>query len=107
MQVYASVLAFLSISVPGWSTVVTRHLNTLLVVTFFTYVYRDLFPLATFNQHPLDIDEGWFLWTKFLIITTVGVFLPFFAPRGVSLDVKVCTYKFNMFYSVFNPILAV
>ncbi|KAJ6567145.1 P-loop containing nucleoside triphosphate hydrolase protein [Mycena capillaripes] len=68
--------------------VVIRHLNTLLTVIFGTYVYRDLFPLATFNQSQRDIHEGWFLWTKFLIVTVMGVVLPLSVPPDVSKDLK-------------------
>jgi hypothetical protein len=58
----------------------------LLAVIFFTYVYRDLFPLATFNQPQRDINEGWLLWAKFSIITAIGVVLPLSMPRRASLN---------------------
>ncbi|KAJ6606137.1 P-loop containing nucleoside triphosphate hydrolase protein [Mycena vulgaris] len=81
VYVYASILAFISASGRVWSTIVTRHLNTLLVVIFSTYLYRDLFPLATFNRPQLDIHEGYFLWAKMFIVTTIGVVLPLTVPR--------------------------
>ncbi|KAF8191645.1 P-loop containing nucleoside triphosphate hydrolase protein [Mycena galopus ATCC 62051] len=85
VYVYVSILAFVSISVRGWDAVATRHSNALLAVIFLTYVYRDLFPLATFNQSQQDIDEGWFLWAKLSILTAIGVVLPLSVPRA-SLD---------------------
>ncbi|KAJ6606134.1 hypothetical protein DFH09DRAFT_1119386 [Mycena vulgaris] len=81
VYVYASILAFISASGRVWSTIVTRHLNTLLVVIFSTYLYRDLFPLATFNRPQLDIHEDYFLWAKMFIVTTIGVVLPLTVPR--------------------------
>lgn len=85
-QVYASILAFISIVARSWSTIATRHLNALFSVIFFTYVYRDLFPLATFNQPQRDINEGWLLWAKFSIITAIGVIIPLSVPRRASLN---------------------
>ncbi|KAJ6500769.1 P-loop containing nucleoside triphosphate hydrolase protein [Mycena sanguinolenta] len=86
VYIYASVLAFISISLPRWTKTVSRHLDTLFCITFLTYVYRDLFPLATFTQPPRDINEGWLLWAKFSIITSIGVVLPLSVPRHASLD---------------------
>ncbi|KAJ7891356.1 P-loop containing nucleoside triphosphate hydrolase protein [Mycena olivaceomarginata] len=57
-----------------------------LPLIFLTYVYRDLFPLATFNQPQRDINEGWLLWAKFSIITAIGVVLPLCMPRRASLN---------------------
>ncbi|KAJ7041996.1 multidrug resistance-associated ABC transporter [Mycena alexandri] len=78
VYVYASILAFIAISARGWSTVVTRHLNMVLAVTFFAFVHRDLFPLATFSQPQLD----------FFIVTAIGIVLPLLVPRNGSLDDK-------------------
>jgi hypothetical protein len=86
IQVYASILAFISIIARAWSAIAIRHLNALLAVIFLTYVYRDLFPLATFNQPQRDINEGWLLWAKFSIITAIGVVLPLSMPRRASLN---------------------
>ncbi|KAF7324455.1 ATP-binding cassette transporter abc4 [Mycena sanguinolenta] len=86
VYVYASVLAFISIIVRRWTKILARHLNILFCITFFTYVYRDLFPLATFTQPQRDISEGWLLWAKFSIVTAIGVVVPLFAPQGALLD---------------------
>ncbi|KAJ7119016.1 P-loop containing nucleoside triphosphate hydrolase protein [Mycena epipterygia] len=90
VYIYASILALISVSSGrSWSTVATRHLNVLFCAIFFTYVYRDLFPLATFDRPQRDLHEGWFLWAKFGIITTIGIILPLTVPRAhLPLDVK-------------------
>ncbi|KAJ7491024.1 P-loop containing nucleoside triphosphate hydrolase protein [Mycena latifolia] len=89
VYVYASALASISISGSRWGTIATRHLNTLLAVIFFTYLYRDLFPLATFDRPQQDIHEGWVLWAKLSILTAIGVLLPLFVPRAyIPLDTQ-------------------
>lgn len=67
-----------------------RHLNVLLGATFAVYVYRDLFPLATFAKPPLDIQEGWILWAKVVVLGMTGVLIPLMVPRQyVPIDPKV------------------
>ncbi|KAJ7290142.1 P-loop containing nucleoside triphosphate hydrolase protein [Mycena rebaudengoi] len=86
---YASGLALMSLCVPRWSPVATKHLNILLVVVLSTYLYRDLFPLATFGKRPQDLHEGWRLWTKLAVLCTIGIFMPLLAPRSyVPFDIK-------------------
>lgn len=84
----------MSLCVPRWSPVATKHLNTLLVVVLSTYLYRDLFPLATFGKRPQDLHEGWRLWTKLAVLCTIGIFMPLLAPRSyVPFDIKVRDYN--------------
>ncbi|KAF8898485.1 hypothetical protein BD779DRAFT_1607278 [Infundibulicybe gibba] len=79
---YASLLALVSISAKArWSKVAARHLNTLLIITFGVYCYRDLFPLATFTRSPLDLKEGWIIWAKILVLTATAVIIPLVVPR--------------------------
>ena len=44
------------------------------------YAYRDVWPLATFTNGPLDAAEGWVLWAKisalFLTVLVVPVCIP-------------------------------
>ncbi|KAJ7700789.1 P-loop containing nucleoside triphosphate hydrolase protein [Mycena rosella] len=81
---YASILASISISGCSWSTVSERHVNTLLLAILFTYVYRDVYPLATFARPQLDIDEGGLMWAKIVILTIIGVVLPLAVPRSYT-----------------------
>jgi hypothetical protein len=54
------------------------------------YLYRDIWPLATFNKQPLDNGEGWLLWAKIIILAVISVIIPLFMPRYyVAFDPKV------------------
>ena len=57
------------------------HLNIILVATFALYVYRDLWPLATFNLEPLDEKEGTLLWVKVILLSLTAVIIPLVTPR--------------------------
>jgi hypothetical protein len=64
-----------------WSKLVSLHLSFLLFVSFAVYVYRDIWPLATFTLSPKDLSEGWFVWTKIIILFWAGVVVPLVMPR--------------------------
>ncbi|KAJ6574692.1 hypothetical protein B0H19DRAFT_1371649 [Mycena capillaripes] len=79
---YSSILAITTVSAKRrWSQVAVKHLNTVLVGTFFIYVYRDLFPLITYHRVPLDISEGWILWAKIISLFVGAALVPLFIPR--------------------------
>ncbi|KAE9385996.1 hypothetical protein BT96DRAFT_960666 [Gymnopus androsaceus JB14] len=60
---YASLLALMSVTAkPRWSRVVIWHLNMVLLATLCVYLYRDIYPLATFFLDPKDLSEGTILW---------------------------------------------
>jgi len=44
-------------------------------------VYRDLWPLATFDQDPADVADGSVLWIKVAILFVVAIIIPLFVPR--------------------------
>jgi hypothetical protein len=44
------------------------------------YVYRDLWPLATYTQNPMDADEGWIIWAKIGILAFTVVVVPACIP---------------------------
>ncbi|RXW21499.1 hypothetical protein EST38_g4368 [Candolleomyces aberdarensis] len=76
---WALVLSFLSISTPGWHWT-SRHSTLILFSELAVYAYRDVWPLATFRNEPLDMAEGWVLWAKigalFLTALVVPVCIP-------------------------------
>jgi len=75
---------------PRWSRLFSSHLNIALLALFATYVYRDIWPLATFTEDPLDIIEGGLLWAKLAILAVVGVIIPLTVPREYApVDPKV------------------
>ncbi|KAI0068087.1 hypothetical protein BV25DRAFT_1834393 [Artomyces pyxidatus] len=79
---YASFLAVLSVTATfKRAAIVTRHLSVLLLATFAIYAYRDLWPLATFTQSPIDTREGPLLWAKIAVLGFAAIVLPLTVPR--------------------------
>jgi hypothetical protein len=68
-------------STPKWATIITRHLNTVLLTFFGVYVYRDIYPLITFDQVPADKAEGAILWAKLGTLFVGAVAIPLAIPR--------------------------
>lgn len=62
----------------------------LLLVTMGVYVYRDVWPLATYDQDPADAEEGSILWKKFSVLAITAIVIPLFCPRPyIPVDPKV------------------
>ncbi|KAF7364887.1 Multidrug resistance-associated ABC transporter protein [Mycena venus] len=78
---YASVLAFLSVSPKNTRHRLIRHANCVLFLAFCVYVYRDLVPLTTFTGVPADVGEGWRIWAKIGLLFIAAVIIPLFTPR--------------------------
>ncbi|KAI0677672.1 hypothetical protein C8Q78DRAFT_1003851 [Trametes maxima] len=87
---YASFLSFISvISSLSLSALVSGHAAFILFVSWVVFFYRDLWPLATFTQYPLDAAEGPFLWAKIAVLTLAAIAIPIFAPQPyVPVDPK-------------------
>jgi hypothetical protein len=88
LQLYLTFLAavpFLPVVSPRFTAI---HLNIILLVSFTVYVYRDLWPLATFNLVPQD--EGRLLWAKIGVLAVASVLLPLATPQAyIPVDVTV------------------
>ena len=70
----------------------TRHNNFVLFIALVVYVYRDIWPLATYTEIPVDESEGTLLWTKLAVLFTTAVIMPLIVPRQyVPVDPKVNT----------------
>lgn len=70
----------------------TRHINFVLFTALVVYVYRDIWPLATYTENPVDRSEGALLWTKLLVLFTTAAIIPLVVPRQyVPVDPKVNT----------------
>ncbi len=66
------------------------HASLLLAVAWCVYLYRDVWPLATFTESPADLGEGSILWVKIALLFLGGVVIPLLAPRKYPpLDAKV------------------
>lgn len=72
-----------------WSVTVSRHLATLLLFTFGVYVYRDIYPLLTYNVEPQDSQDS-VLWATVSLLAITSSVIPMIMPRRyVPVDPKV------------------
>lgn len=77
---YASVLALCTLVLPKRARrPANNHLSLLLLVTWAVYLYRDIWPLATYTLHPIDPDH-WTTWLVMAVLTTIGVVIPVITP---------------------------
>jgi hypothetical protein len=80
-QLYAAILALLSVSPKNTRHRLIRHANCVLFIVFCVYVYRDLIPLATFTGVPADLGEGRKLWAKIGLLFSTAVVIPLLTPQ--------------------------
>ncbi|KAI0918361.1 hypothetical protein AcV5_002367 [Taiwanofungus camphoratus] len=87
---YASLLSIATMAAKPWlSRLVSRHLALVLFLSWAVYVYRDIWPLATFTLAPVDAAEGGILWAKIGLLTAAAVVVPLCMPRQyIPLDPK-------------------
>ncbi|KAF8969860.1 hypothetical protein BDZ97DRAFT_1902271 [Flammula alnicola] len=78
---YASIMAIISITSTIKSRLATAYNIVTLLSVLGVYMYRDLYPLATYSLQPADRGEGEILWAKISVLTLVAVFIPLFTPR--------------------------
>ena len=92
-QAYSSILAIIDVAVPGvYGEIASFHLASILLTSWATFVYRDVWPLCTFTLTPEDAQEGWVIWAKVVTLTIAGVVIPVVTPKiYVPLDPKVRT----------------
>lgn len=77
-------------------TVVLSRCNSLVLLSaFFVYVYRDVWPLATYREVPVDASEGRLIWMKIISVSATAVLIPLFVPtKYVPVDPKVSAFPF-------------
>ncbi|OCH90238.1 hypothetical protein OBBRIDRAFT_812797 [Obba rivulosa] len=87
---YTLILGLLSIfSDTQTNRLARKHIAVVLLVTWGTYMYRDVWPLATYTLTPVDAAEGWLLWIKFALLSVAAVVVPLLSPRRhVSINPK-------------------
>ena len=87
-------MALASVAVFGKPSVTSRayyHVSFILALVWGTYMYRDVYPLATLDRAPMDTGEGALFYVKFTLLTIAAVFIPLFVPRKyIPLNPKVC-----------------
>ncbi|KAJ3511583.1 hypothetical protein NLJ89_g4015 [Agrocybe chaxingu] len=87
---YCSISALVSLFANKWGPLVARYNIVVLLSALSVYVYRDIWPLATYVQPPEDGPEGLTLWLKIVVLFTTAVIIPLFVPRRyVPVDPKV------------------
>ena len=94
-----SFLALLAAFVKSrWGKVANEQLVALLFPIWAVFVYRDLWPLATYTLHPADSWDK-LIWFKVSILTFIAAFIPLLVPRQyVPTDSEVsysCTIGFE------------
>ena len=92
IQGYASCVALASLMTPpATSRCLATHLVVVLLAAWAVYIYRDVWPLATYTLRPLDEDEGVIMWIKLLVLTVAAIIVPLSMPRRFSpIDPEVC-----------------
>ncbi|KIJ23254.1 hypothetical protein M422DRAFT_786228 [Sphaerobolus stellatus SS14] len=77
---YCTLLCLISVSGLRWNRVTRNHAVCVLLVTFAVYAYRDIWPLATSTEHPIDASDE-LLWIKVTILVIVAIIIPLVIPR--------------------------
>ena len=82
LYAYLAVLGSLALfGVPPLNGRAYSHVSWILVLVWGTYMYRDVYPLATLNKAPIDTAEGPIFYAKFALLTIAAVLVPIFVPR--------------------------
>ncbi|GJE87809.1 multidrug resistance-associated ABC transporter [Phanerochaete sordida] len=77
---YTVILGLLSFTSSAWNSAASGHLAFVLLVTWLVYIYRDIWPLATYYLTPAD-EQNAFFWTGFSLLTVAAAVVPLTVPR--------------------------
>ena len=101
LETYASFLALTSlVARKKFASASNKHVVILLLATWFIFVYRNLWPLATFTLTPKDGSEGWLMWAKLTVLSVTAIGIPVLIPRPyIPLDPNVRSIKHEMLES--------
>lgn len=81
-------------TVVKWSTLAGRYNIVLLLSIMGVYLYRDIWPLATYTEGRKDSDDK-LIWYKITILIFTSVLVPLCIPRRyIPVDPKVGTCPF-------------
>ncbi|KAF9805643.1 hypothetical protein IEO21_08984 [Rhodonia placenta] len=79
---YVLILSFVPLLAnPVWGSIASGHATLVLLCTLAVYLYRDVWPYATFTQKPLDTSEGVMLWVKIADLIVAALIIPLLTPR--------------------------
>ncbi|KAJ4490432.1 hypothetical protein J3R30DRAFT_3666905 [Lentinula aciculospora] len=105
LQAYTVVLIALSIISPlEWNATLIRHANTIWLICFLVLGYRDLYPLATFDLEPLDIEEGWLIWVKIALLFILAILIPL-DPSSNPAPEQIASLFSLVFYFFLDPVV--
>ncbi|KAJ7059261.1 P-loop containing nucleoside triphosphate hydrolase protein [Mycena amicta] len=76
---YVTLLSLLSLNPKHYRQGLVRHANFVLFAASALYAYRDVVPLGTFTQKPLDYGAK--MTAKIALVFFTGVIIPLFTPR--------------------------
>lgn len=82
-QVYTLVFSLLLLTLRPATRLrrhIITHLDSLLLLAFAVYAYRDIWPLFTFNLDPEDINTP-VTWARVVLLTVSAVLIPLVRPR--------------------------
>ncbi|KDR83050.1 hypothetical protein GALMADRAFT_866663 [Galerina marginata CBS 339.88] len=113
---YASILTIASMSVKKWTTLATRYNIIVLLSALGVYIYRDIWPLATYTEHPKDTAHDEFLWYKIALLSFTAAVVPLFVPRryipvdpkdpmAIPNDEQTCSIFSLIFYFYLDPVI--
>ncbi|KAF9483590.1 hypothetical protein BDN70DRAFT_990288 [Pholiota conissans] len=77
----STLLGLISVLSKTRSTSATRYNIVILLSALSLYLYRDVWPLATYEKQPADSDEGPVLVAKIIILMFIAILIPLFIPR--------------------------
>ncbi|KAH9480738.1 ATP-binding cassette transporter abc4 [Psilocybe cubensis] len=113
---YSTLLALTSILIDKWSILATRYNIVLLLVTLAVYAARDVWPLATVEEIPMDTAYGNLLWVRIAILAVTALIVPLFIPRRyipidpkdpmpVTNDEQTCSIFALFVYTYLDPVI--
>ncbi|EJD51854.1 hypothetical protein AURDEDRAFT_82731 [Auricularia subglabra TFB-10046 SS5] len=82
LYAYTSLLAIRALTAPVRCVFsIHVHLGVVLVGTWLVFIYRNIWPLATYTLAPLDVDSDALFWHKFIVLTLVAAVVPLLIPN--------------------------
>ncbi|KDR71021.1 hypothetical protein GALMADRAFT_254171 [Galerina marginata CBS 339.88] len=102
---YTSLLAAASFTRGSWHHSLTRHTNIILLSALTVYLYRDVWPPATFTKVPMDLSEGRLLWAKLAFIPRQYVPIDPKNPMKVLNAGQTASLFSLMVYTFLDPVI--
>ncbi|KDR83054.1 hypothetical protein GALMADRAFT_238844 [Galerina marginata CBS 339.88] len=113
---YATILTIASMSFKKWTTLAIRYNILILLTALGVYIYRDIWPLATYTEHPKDTAHDELLWYKVALLAFTAGVIPLFVPRryipvdpkdpmAIPNDEQTCSLFAFIFYFYLDPVI--